>query len=168
MIRPAQAADAPAVRDVVHDAYRHYIARIGKPPGPMLDDYDRLIAEAKVWVLEESGALAGVLVLENQADALLLDNVAIRPDRQGRGHGRRLVAFAEDTARERGFAIIRLYTHVRMTENIALYTRLGFAETGRMTEKGFERVYMTKAIEPPPSTSASAVASTSRAARQPG
>jgi hypothetical protein len=31
-----------------------------------------------------------------------------------------------------------------MTENIALYANLGFTETGRVTEKGFDRVYMEK------------------------
>ena len=36
MIRPAVTGDAAAVRDVVHAAYAHYVARIGKPPGPML------------------------------------------------------------------------------------------------------------------------------------
>ena len=35
-----------------------------------------------------------------------------------------------------------LYTHVLMTENQALYRRLGYVETGRVTEKGFDRVYM--------------------------
>lgn len=32
-----------------------------------------------------------------------------------------------------------------MTENLALYGRLGFCETGRVSEKGYERVYMAKA-----------------------
>ena len=38
-IRAATPADAPAVAEIVDQAYRHYITRIGKPPGPMLDDY---------------------------------------------------------------------------------------------------------------------------------
>ncbi len=33
-----------------------------------------------------------------------------------------------------------------MTENIALYGRLGFRGTGRVNEKGFERVYMAKVL----------------------
>ena len=32
-----------------------------------------------------------------------------------------------------------------MTENLALYRRLGFHETGRISEKGYDRVYMAKA-----------------------
>ena len=147
MIRSAQARDVDAVRQLVHDAYRHYIARLGKPPGPMLDDYARRIAEAQVWVLEDEGALTGVLVLEDTEDGdLLLDNIAVAPTAQGKGHGRALMAFAEAEARRRGSSQVQLYTHVLMTENLALYGRLGFHETGRVTEKGYERVYMAKQL----------------------
>jgi ribosomal protein S18 acetylase RimI-like enzyme len=132
---------------VVHAAYAHYIARIGKPPGPMLDDYARRVADGQAWVLEHAGRIAGVLVLEPQADSLLLDNIAVRPECQGSGHGRTLMAFAEAEARRLGFAEIRLYTHALMTENQALYRRLGYVETGRITEKGFDRVYMTKLLD---------------------
>ena len=146
MIRAARPDEAGTVRGLVCDAYRHYIARIGKSPGPMLDDYARLVADGKVWVLTDSDGIGGVLVLEDQRDALLLDNVAVRPDRQGKGHGRALIRCAEAMASQRGFSVLRLYTHVLMTENIALYVRLGFVETARVTEKGFERVYMEKAL----------------------
>jgi hypothetical protein len=33
-----------------------------------------------------------------------------------------------------------------MTENIALYSRIGYVETRRVTEKGYDRVYMTKRV----------------------
>ncbi|HEX3525413.1 MAG TPA: hypothetical protein VHT52_25395 [Stellaceae bacterium] len=52
-IRPATAADTPAIAEIVDQAYRHYIARIGKPPGPMLDDYVARVSEGAVWVFEE-------------------------------------------------------------------------------------------------------------------
>ena len=146
MIRPAAATDAAAVHDVVHAAYRHYTARIGKPPGPMLDDYPARIANGQAWVLEDAGSIAGVLVLEEQSSKFLLDNVAVRPDCQGSGFGRALMDFAEAEARRRGWTEIVLYTHVLMTENQALYRRLGYVETGRISEKGFERVYMTKTL----------------------
>jgi GNAT superfamily N-acetyltransferase len=99
MIRCARPEDADAIRRLVLDAYGHYIARMGKPPGPVLDDYDGRIADGQTWVLEEDGRLAGVLVLEDaEPGALLLDNVAVAPSAQGKGHGRALVAFAEEEA----------------------------------------------------------------------
>ena len=33
-----------------------------------------------------------------------------------------------------------------MTENIALYSRIGYVETHRAEEKGLRRVYMTKSL----------------------
>src|SRR4051794_896269 len=117
MIRPAHPEDADAIRQLVLDAYGHYVGRMGKLPGPMLDDYDRRISDGQAWVLDEDGWLAGVLVLEDtESSALLLDNVAVAPSAQGKGCGRALVAFAEEEARRRGHDVVRLYTHVLMTE----------------------------------------------------
>jgi len=129
----------------VRDAYSIYIPRIDKPPGPMLDDYNVLIADGAVSVLEENdGVIAAIIVLLRKTDHLLLDNIAVRPDRQGQGLGRQLIAFAEAEARRLGHAELRLYTHETLSENIVLYTRLGFVETGRGHEDGYERVFMTK------------------------
>ena len=152
MIRRAGPGDRAAVEAIVYAAYSIYVERIGKPPGPMLDDYVRLIEENAVSVLEmPDGVIAALIVLLPRSDHLLLDNVAVRPDRQGKGIGRRLVAFAEGEARRHGHAELRLYTHQTMTENIALYVRLGFEETGRGYEAGYNRVFMTKRLgsEPP-------------------
>lgn len=145
-IRPARPDDVEAVRQIVRAAYGHYVARLGKPPGPMLDDYGRRVADRQAWVLEDEGRPAGVLILEDGDGSLLLDNLAVLPATQGRGYGRALIAFAEEEARRRGYAEIRLYTNALMTENLALYGRLGFHETGHVAEKGYERVYMAKAL----------------------
>jgi GNAT superfamily N-acetyltransferase len=147
MIRPAQPGDQVAIETIVRAAYAVYIPRIGKPPGPMLDDYARLIADGAVSVIEEAGGeIAALIVLIPKPDQLLLDNIAVRPDRQGRGFGRALIEHAEREARRLGFREIRLYTHEKMTENIALYLRIGFVETGRGREAGYDRVFMTKSL----------------------
>ncbi len=74
-----------------------------------------------------------------------MENVAVRPAAQGRGVGRALLAHADRTASRLGLTELRLYTHSGMTENIALYTRLGWHETERRTEHGFQRVFFAKA-----------------------
>lgn len=146
MIRPAREDDRAAVEAVVRAAYAPYVARMGREPGPMGDDYGVLIAAGHVRVLEDELGIAGILVLIPEADALLLDNVALADRARGRGFGRHLVAHAEAEAREAGLARLRLYTHVLMTENHALYAHLGFRETHRATEKGFDRVFMEKPL----------------------
>jgi N-acetylglutamate synthase-like GNAT family acetyltransferase len=151
MIRIARAADVAAVSDLVKDAYSIYLARNGKVPGPMRDDYAALIADQRVHVLEEQtlkakGEIIGLVVLIPEAQAMLLDNVAVHPRAQGRGFGARLIAFAEARARAAGLPALRLYTQDIMTENLALYSRLGFVETHRGEEIGLNRVYMTKTL----------------------
>jgi len=145
-IRPAIAGDAQSIAAIVDAAYAIYVPRLGRKPGPMLDDHAGRIADGQTFVLEQEGGIAGVLVLEAQPDALLLDNIAVLPTFQGQGLGRILIAYAEQQARRAGYAVLRLYTHVLMTENIRLYSRIGFRETHRVSEKGFERVYMEKPV----------------------
>ncbi|HVH81140.1 MAG TPA: GNAT family N-acetyltransferase [Stellaceae bacterium] len=147
MIRPATQTDRAAVENIVHGAYSVYIDRIGKPPGPMLDDYAALIESGTVWVLDEANQrITGLIVLLPKSDHLLLDNIAVRPDCQNQGLGRQLIAFAEAETRRLGYAELRLYTHQMMIENVALYARLGFVETGRRHEAGYDRVFMTKQL----------------------
>jgi ribosomal protein S18 acetylase RimI-like enzyme len=148
-IRPAGLDDLAAVEAIVQSAYARYVPLIGRKPRPMLDDYRLSIRKGHVHVLSDEGGVCGILVLIPDEDAMLLDNVAIRLDAQGRGHGRTLIAFAERAARERGLRAIRLYTNEAMTENVALYGRLGFVETHRREEDGFHRVYMTKPLDAP-------------------
>jgi ribosomal protein S18 acetylase RimI-like enzyme len=145
-IRTATAADVRDIARIVDHAYRPYIPRLGKPPGPMLDDYAARVSEDAVWVIEEGIAISGILVLLPKSDHLLLDNIAIAPVRQGSGLGRRLLAFAELEAMRRGYREIRLYTHETMIENQRLYAALGYEESGRGTEMGYDRVFMRKQL----------------------
>ena len=145
-IRPADITDLPTIERIVRDAYTKYIERIGKPPGPMLDDYRNVIRAHHAWVLEDGGDVAGIIVLLPEDDHLLLDNVALDPAWHGRGLGRVLMEFAEREARRRGYDELRLYTHEKMTENVAMYSRLGWQETGRGEQAGYNRVFFRKPV----------------------
>jgi ribosomal protein S18 acetylase RimI-like enzyme len=145
-IRAANAADVSVIGQIVEQAYRHYISRIGRPPEPMLDDYAARVSKGVVWVIEEGSTIAGIIVLLSKPDYMLLDNIAVAPARQGSGLGRRLLAFAEAEAVRRGYREIRLYTHLTMTENQRLYAAIGYEETGHGTEAGYERVFMRKRL----------------------
>ncbi len=142
MIRQAIAADLRAVKTIVARAYTKYVARIGAPPGPMLDDYAVRIAAHQIFVTGDP--INGLIVLIDGPDHLLLDNIAVDPDAQGSGLGRILLDFADAEARRRGFTELRLYTHQTMVENIALYTKRGWQETGRRVSSGLARVFFSK------------------------
>ncbi|WP_282608789.1 GNAT family N-acetyltransferase [Pelagibius sp. Alg239-R121] len=148
-IRAAVPADLNAIRDIVERAYGHYVERMGRPPGPMLDDYARRVAQSETFVADFDGSVGGLLVLIDGDGHLLLDNIAVHPDAQGHGLGRRLMEFAEAEAVRRGYTELQLYTHESMTENIAIYSRLGWEETGRALQAGFERVFMRKQVRAP-------------------
>ena len=147
-IRPALAADRSAVAACVVAAFEGFSARMGKPPAPMLADYRALIANGQVHVLESDGALVGVIVLDARPDHLFVDVVAVDPDRQRLGHGRRLMAFAATHASRRGLPEIRLYTHEVMAAALALYLALGYRETARRVEDGYARIYLRQPLEP--------------------
>ncbi|HXS46933.1 MAG TPA: GNAT family N-acetyltransferase [Solirubrobacterales bacterium] len=143
-IRVADSADVLAIHRLVQRAYGHYVSRIGRPPGPMEDDYEAKVLGGHVSVADEDGSVVGLIVLIQEPDHLLVENVAVEPERQSEGIGRALLAFAEDVAREAGLSTLRLYTHAAMTENLAFYPRLGYGETGRRVDNGFERVFFSK------------------------
>ena len=145
-LRPATASDAAGISECVRAAYTHYIERIGTPPGPMLDDYAQVVRDHRAYVIDDGGRVVGVLVLMDKEGGLLLDNVAVLPQRQGEGIGRRLIEHAESEARRLGHRHLDLYTHERMTENIAMYGRIGYEEVDRRTERDFPRVYMRKRL----------------------
>jgi len=146
-IRLAEPDDSKAVAALVDAAYQVYLPRLGRKPLPMLDDYAARIAAGEVHVLTEGTEILGLVVLVPEADELLLDNIAVAPSAQGFGHGRRLLAFVEQHARDLGFRSIRLFTNVLMTENQAIYARYGFVETDRSSEGNIHRVNMRKRLD---------------------
>jgi GNAT superfamily N-acetyltransferase len=148
VLHRAGADDAGTLRDLARTAYAHYVERVGREPGPMVDDYEKRVAADECWLVSEDGEAVGLLVLHWEPDHVLLDNVAVAPSRQGRGIGGFLLVFAEHRARVEQRREIRLYTHVTMVENIARYTAVGYVETHREPQSGFQRVFMTKPIDP--------------------
>jgi ribosomal protein S18 acetylase RimI-like enzyme len=143
-LRSAEAADASRVAELVDAAYGHYIERIGMLPGPMTNDYADVIRNRQVTIAERQGAIVGIIVLTVTDEGFLVDNVAVHPSHRGTGLGRALLQFAEAEAQRAGFDAIYLYTHEKMTENLALYARIGYVEYDRRSQGAFSRVYLRK------------------------
>jgi len=145
-IRRARFDDLAEIEAVVAEAFAPYVARMGRRPAPMDDDHRARIAAGEVEVWVDEAGIGGVLVFDVAADPAHLDTVAVADRLRGRGIGRRLVAHAEAVARAAGRRKITLFTHVTMVENLAIYPHLGWVETHRARQDGFDRVFFAKSL----------------------
>jgi len=146
VVETAKAEDVPAIKPMIDAAYSKYIERLGKLPAAMTAEYDKLVEAENVYVLRAGGNMVGSILLSRDGDSIKVNNLVVDPSAQGRGYGRVLMDHAEDMARAQGLAAVTLFTNEKMHENITLYTKIGFTETGRKTEDGFNRVFFRKSV----------------------
>jgi GNAT superfamily N-acetyltransferase len=100
--------------------------------------------EVHVLDLDSQDRICAVLVLQLRSRAMFIESIAVYPDHQRHGLGRRLMAFAEQQARVAGVDEMHLYTNEAMRENIAVYQHLGYEEVEHRVDEGFRRVFMRK------------------------
>ncbi|UKZ70483.1 uncharacterized protein TrAtP1_011463 [Trichoderma atroviride] len=153
-IRRATVEDLSFVQAIVNASYSKYIERMGKPPAPMLLNYTVLPKGQDIFVLEtisgdQGSEIVGAITLaiDDAGSAVKISNVVVGPAAQGRGCGRALMDFAEAVAREKGIDSLELYTNAKMHENISLYPKFGYIETGRRSEDGYDRVFFRKQLK---------------------
>jgi N-acetylglutamate synthase-like GNAT family acetyltransferase len=145
--RRAMAADADIVRELSRAAYAKWVTLIGREPLPMTADYDRAVAEHIIELFEEDGELLALVEMIPRQDHLLIENIAVRPDRQGRGLGDRMLQHAEAVARSLGFEELQLYTNSAFESNLAFYAKRGYDEFKRGSiVPGATTVFMSKRI----------------------
>ena len=145
--RPAVEADLTTVITCARAAYQPYIAIIGREPAPMVADYADFIAKGHVVLICDPDP-RGHTVFYREDDCMLLWSVAVDPAYHGHGYGRQLIEYVETQAARQNARAVRLFTHEKMTRNLALYPALGYRETGRENEKGFNRVFFEKPVKP--------------------
>ncbi|MBE8476646.1 GNAT family N-acetyltransferase [Streptomyces justiciae] len=143
-IRLAGPADVPRVKSVTDAAYHHYIERIGVVPQPMERDHAAAVAAGQVYVTGDP--VTGLVVVEERADHLYLDNIAVHPDAQGTGVGGRLLRFVDAHARALGLPEVRLYTNALMWENQKIYPKYGYEVVERRVDGPYDRVHYRKRL----------------------
>jgi ribosomal protein S18 acetylase RimI-like enzyme len=142
LIRSATQDDVARIGAIARAAYGKYVPRIGREPAPMAADFDAEIAAHRVVVIEAAGNVSGYMIAWPEVDAYFIDAIAVDPGCQGHGLGRRLIDYAAAQAKRLHLPALRLYTNVLMFENLSMYAHIGFVETHRAIENGFNRVYM--------------------------
>lgn len=144
LIRPATAADVPAVKAVIDAAFTPYIERIGVVPVPMEADHAADVAAGKVYVTGRP--VTGLVVIEAHPGHLYLDTVAVHPGAQGQGVGGRLLRFVEAHARALGLPEVRLYTNAMMWENQKIYPKYGYEVVERRVSGPYDRLHYRKRL----------------------
>jgi len=142
-IRSAEQKDSNALQNCMELAYSSYQRRMeGKRLPPMDVDYSCEIRDFPTWVAEFDGKLVGGLIMVFEKGYASIANIAVHPEFQGQGLGGGLMDFAETKAKENNYSVLRLATHILLTENVSLYLHLGWKEVDRDSI----RVYMEKEI----------------------
>ncbi|WHZ35427.1 GNAT family N-acetyltransferase [Sagittula sp. MA-2] len=147
MIRQAKPDDAAAIREIAEASYARYVPRIGRRPAPMDADVEAQIGQGVLYVYDGAKPL-GYIAFWPEGGAMVLDAVGVAPEASGRGIGKALIGFCEAEAARLGLERISLYTNAKMTENLSMYPHLGYVETHRMVQDGFDRVFFEKPVQP--------------------
>lgn len=140
-LTPATEADLPALVALVNSAYRGEISRQGWTTEADLLGGTRTDEATLRAVLRDphstiltaraaDGGLLGSFHLEGRGDCLELHMLAVRPDRQTRGVGKRLLAAAEAHARALGCRTCCMTVLDGRPELLAFYERRGYRRTG--------------------------------------
>lgn len=122
-LRPMREADLDAVMAIEVRAYPY--------PWTLGILRDCLRADYPAWVLLHDGAVIGYFLMSLAAGEAHVLNVCVAPERQGHGHGRRLLRAILQIARGRGAQRVFLEVRPSNTGAIALYFDIGFNEIGR-------------------------------------
>ena len=146
-LRRANPQDASALALCVNAAYYPEFSLIGRLISILEAYYAEQITLYQVWVAVDKEEIIGGMVLVPKEYHMLLANIVVRPDHQGKGIGRALLELADDEALSQGYPEIHLYTDKAMTENIDMYRRSGWTEIQSGGQRG-RRIFMRKCLQP--------------------
>ncbi|MDT8375354.1 MAG: GNAT family N-acetyltransferase/peptidase C39 family protein [Mariprofundaceae bacterium] len=130
MIRPATAADIPALTDIeIHcfdidrlseRSFRHLLTR----------------GNAVTLVEEEQGALRGyaMVLFHRNTSIARMYSLAVDPGSRGKGIGKKLIEAVEAIALGRGMVSMRLEVHTNNSSAQALYRSLGYREFATLSD----------------------------------
>ena len=145
-IRQANPDDFDSIKECIDSAFNKYISILGRKPSSMHTDFNPLIREGQVFVIDLEDQIVAVMVMIKETDHIQIRSVAVNPSFQKQGFGKKLFDFAKSEARNAGLSEIRLYTSASLPQLINYWSKLGFKETERKVEGGYQRVFMSKLL----------------------
>jgi GNAT superfamily N-acetyltransferase len=131
VIRRGRPDEVEQLRTIEREAGRRFAdvgrADVAAHEPPAADVLAGYATDGRCWVsLDDDGAVAGYVIVEVVDGCAHVEQLSVLPDRQGRGHGRRLLDEVERWAGEEGFAALTLTTFADVPWNRPLYEHLRF------------------------------------------
>jgi GNAT superfamily N-acetyltransferase len=128
-LRFALESDLPELMTLINRAYQiEKFFKLGERTNP--EELRAYFQRGQFLVSEQNGKFAGSVFVELNGDRGYLGLLSVDPSVQGTGLGRRLIAAAEEFARERGALHMDL-TIVNLREELpAFYGKFGYTPCG--------------------------------------
>lgn len=136
-IRPVTPADA----EVLVRLARDFHCEDGHPLDPAVEPGLRKLTEgdpvAPTWIVREGGVVIGYVALSFGHSIMaggpdgFIDDLYLVPSVRGRGLGRRVLAFVEAAARERGYRALHLEVELANTRAQRTYAAAGYEPSPR-------------------------------------
>jgi N-acetylglutamate synthase-like GNAT family acetyltransferase len=128
-IRFAEESDLPALTALINQAFKVEAFFIqGDRLSP--EDTNAYFKKGRFLIADDNGSLAGVVYVELRGDRAYLGLLSVDPARQKSGLGRRLMAAAEEFAREMGARHMDITVVNLRSELPPFYRKLGYTEDG--------------------------------------
>ncbi|WP_169545059.1 GNAT family N-acetyltransferase [Sneathiella aquimaris] len=127
---------------LIQKSYAYMATRIDPPSSMHRLTAESLEAKSRtetLFIAFEESRLVGCVFLKEEATNFYLGKLAVDPDLQGKGIGSMLITACIEFAQQAGKPDIELEVRIELTENQALFSRLGFTKTGENSHAGYNR-----------------------------
>lgn len=160
-LKSAELDDIPEVEKLVNLAYRGGLSSVAwknehhlvKGPRIVREDLCKYIQseESKILLLRTvGGALVGTVHLEKHGDEVFIGMLAVHPEYQNLGLGKRLLGSAADVARDRFLCrTAKMFVFGGRNELLDWYRKMGYESTGETLPFFGPEAGLTALVEDP-------------------
>ena len=92
-----------------------------------------------IFFLKHQNQIIGTAAIMNEAHGWELSKMAIKPEFQGQGFGKKLLEHCISFAKAKNWESIMLYSNTKLKPAIKLYKKLGFVEIPLEKDNPYER-----------------------------
>lgn len=130
-VRPTTIADTALLPAIEQDAGQRFrdipeLAWIADGPAISLENHQQFVRRGMSWVALTDNRPVGFLLAEAQGKSLFIVEISLHRAWQGKGLGRKLMAYMQAWASQHCFSELTLTTFRDVPWNVPWYARVGF------------------------------------------